>query len=329
MDEPVRVEQSRNRGAAESAGSPSSLNADTSGSLKCTGSPLILAHYRPASYTRPNNETRAAFCDPSPPPGTRTGGSFVAGARLTTAPPAGILKNVTTSGRFAGILSRLRRRARLERNLRWRSAERIFTNIHLRNEWKGRDSVSGTGSDHENTRALIRALPTLLNDLGIETILDIPCGDFHWMKEVPLGRIRYTGADVVPALLTGNSCQFETSDVTFVKLDLLKNSLPRVDLVLCRDCFVHFSFKDVRRAVANICASRSKYLLTTTFIARVENQDMLTGSWRPLNLECAPFRFPRPIRLLDEQCPESEGAFADKCLGLWRIDDLRISFDPR
>jgi hypothetical protein len=138
-----------------------------------------------------------------------------------------------------------------------------------------------------------------------------------------------TGADIVAALVTANRRQFETSGVTFAKRDLLNDALPQVDLVLCRDCLVHLSFKDVKRAVANICDSRSKHLLTTTFTARVENSDKLTGSWRPLNLECSPFRFPPPIWLLDEECPDGDGVYRDKCLGLWRIDDPRNSSEYR
>ena len=98
---------------------------------------------------------------------------------------------------------------------------------------------------------------------------------------------------------------------------------PAVDLILCRGCLVHFSFDDIARAVRAICASGSRLLLTTTFRARTANLPAKTGQWRPLNLEIAPLNWPPPIALIPEGCTENDGAFADKVLGLWRIDDLK------
>jgi hypothetical protein len=62
-----------------------------------------------------------------------------------------------------------------------RSRERLFTNIYRSNHWGGADSVSGGGSDLEQTSALRAALPGVLQRLGVRTLLDAPCGDFHWM----------------------------------------------------------------------------------------------------------------------------------------------------
>ena len=36
----------------------------------------------------------------------------------------------------------------------------------------------------------------------------------------------------------------------------------------------------------------------------------------------APFNFPPPLRLVNENCTEGDGAYGDKCLGLWRLADL-------
>ena len=101
--------------------------------------------------------------------------------------------------------------------------------------------------------------------------------------------------------------------------DVLTESLPKADVVLCRDCLVHFSARNVRRAVANIIRSGSTYLLTTTFPRRHSNRTIVTGDWRPLNLCAAPFNFPQPLQVISEEHPEP---YADKSLGLWRISDL-------
>jgi hypothetical protein len=153
-------------------------------------------------------------------------------------------------------------------------------------------------------------------------MLDIPCGDFWWMKEVELGNICYTGADIVHDLVEGNK-QYENRNRSFRKLDLIRDELPAVDLVFVRDCLVHLSFEDIFKALQNIVDSKSRYLLTTTFTARDKNRDIATGQWRALNLVLAPFNLPQPEVLINEYHPKKE--YADKCLGLWHIRDVSES----
>jgi hypothetical protein len=85
---------------------------------------------------------------------------------------------------------------------------------------------------------------------------------------------------------------------------------------------VHLSFADIHRALSNVRRSRITYLVTTTFPGCEVNEDIVTGDWRPLNLELEPFGFPGPSELLNEGCSEAGGLFADKSLGLWRVADL-------
>jgi hypothetical protein len=203
------------------------------------------------------------------------------------------------------------------------TTEKIFTNIFEKNEWRGVFSVSGIGSGLDQTRKIVEELPSLLRDLEVSTMLDIPCGDLNWMKSVDLGEIRYLGADIVKELISHNQKKYETATVSFICANLITDKLPAVDLVFCRDCLVHLSFADIFRALKNICDSGSTYLLTTTFPDRTENRDIETGEWRVLNLELEPFKFPQPAQILVEGCTEDNGLFADKSLGLWRIDELK------
>jgi hypothetical protein len=202
------------------------------------------------------------------------------------------------------------------------TVEQIFTDIYRRNWWGGTVSVSGTGSAPEQTRVIAETLPGLLRELGVSTLLDLPCGDFHWMSRVPLDGIRYIGGDIVLELVEKNRVTYQRPGVEFRLVDLLTDTLPRADLVVCRDGLVHLSNADILRAVRNLCNSRSGYVLTTTFPGRKHNDDILTGDWRTLNLEASPFRFPRPLRMINEECTELDGAYADKSLGLWRLVDL-------
>jgi len=210
-----------------------------------------------------------------------------------------------------------------------KSTEDVFTGIYRSNAWRGKVSVSGTGSDVHQTIIITRELPALFNDFNISTMLDIPCGDFHWMKNVDLSSIDYTGADIVKELIRKNREKYARDGVRFQHLNLIKEKLPKVDLVFCRDCLAHFSFADIFLALDNVCNSQSEYLLTTTFTGRIVNYDIVTGQWRTLNLELAPLVLPKPLKIINEGCTECDGAYKDKALGLWRIADIRESLTRR
>ena len=197
-----------------------------------------------------------------------------------------------------------------------------FTRIFTANEWRDSESKSGTGSNLEQTAVLRERLPALLAELGIRTLLDIPCGDFYWMQHMDLPLERYIGADIVTELVDSNRSRHASSVREFVRLDLVKDSLPKVDLVFCRDCLVHLSNENIRKAVANIKRSGSRYLLTTGFSELKENVDILNGNWRRLNLTLAPFFFPPPSLIVCEECTEENGAFHDKCLFLWELSRI-------
>ena len=215
-------------------------------------------------------------------------------------------------------------RQRLRPATRQRSTEEIFTSIFQRHAWGGTDSVSGPGSDASQTARLVANLRTLIDEHEIRSVLDIPCGDFQWMQRVNLNGLSYVGADIVRELVVQNQ-RHAANGITFRHMDLLAYPLPKVDLILCRDCLVHFSFDDIFTALENLCASGSRFVLTTTFPSRPINVPIATGKWRTLNLEQAPFRFPPPIAVLEEGCTEGGGEYADKSLGLWRLSDVEIS----
>lgn len=216
-------------------------------------------------------------------------------------------------GLLNGLLERVRPRRRQD----------VFDTIYRDNSWNDPESRSGAGSNLQQTAAVRRELPRLLGDLSATSLLDAPCGDFWWLSEVDLGDVQYTGVDIVPALIEQNTAAYGAGNRTFLVADVVNTPLPAADVILCRDCLVHLSFADVRATIANFVASGSTYLLTTTFTEHKRNYDKQTGRWRPLNLCAAPFNFPAPLRLVNEDCPEEDGSFSDKCLGLWRLEDLR------
>jgi SAM-dependent methyltransferase len=193
----------------------------------------------------------------------------------------------------------------------------VFEAIYHSNHWGGAESRSGTGSSVMQTRVIRDALPQLLIALECRSILDAPCGDFNWLSHVPLGA-EYFGYDVVEPVIAANIARYASKQIHFVRADITSTRLPSVDLILCRDCLVHFSYADVFLTLRNFINCGARYLLTTTFPGR-SNRDIVTGDWRPLDLERSPFDFPKPVRVLNEECTEFDGAYCDKSLGLWDL----------
>jgi hypothetical protein len=206
--------------------------------------------------------------------------------------------------------------------------ETIFTRIYDSNKWKGSESGSGPGSAVRRTEPLREGLASLLRKYSVRTLLDVPCGDFNWMRHMELDVDRYIGMDVVPEVIRDNQIAYSDEVRSFRAADVTADPLPQVDLVLCRDCLVHFTEDEAMSAVNNIRASKSTYLLTTTFHSLEENGRGSTGGWRPINLERSPFRFPAPIEYLPETDYDPDRPYSDKSLGLWRVEDLPDRLQP-
>jgi len=150
--------------------------------------------------------------------------------------------------------------------------------------------------------------------------LDIPCGDFNWLKEVDLSFLSYTGADIVEELVNKNIEKYSSTQRKFIKLNILEDELFQVDMIFCRDLLQHFSNKHIFQAIDNIKKSKSRYLLTSSQIETKENSNIITGDFRPLNLLLPPFSFPKPLRIIDEKFPTKEDF--DKSLLLWKIIEI-------
>jgi hypothetical protein len=165
------------------------------------------------------------------------------------------------------------------------AAKDVFKKIKENNSWGSSESVSGTGSSLEQTEILVVELSKLIKEKRIKTFIDIPCGDFNWMRNVDFLDVDYIGADIVDEIIKENIEKYETFNKKFMVIDIIKDSLPKSDIVFVRDCFVHLSYKNIFKAIKNIKRSGSKYLLTTTFTSVNKNNNIVTGNWRPLNLQ--------------------------------------------
>jgi hypothetical protein len=207
----------------------------------------------------------------------------------------------------------LMRIRKLQRALSTRDPAVIFETIHRATLWSKGESISGPGSSLAYTQNLRAQLPTLLAQFSIRSIYDAPCGDFNWMSTVDLEtpQIDYRGADIVRAVIESNRGRFTGPRRRFDVANIISDPFPDADLWICRDALFHFSYEDIGRTLRHFVASKIKYVLTTTHLAKgtFENKDIPTGDYRPIDLFSKPFNFPSDV--------------------LFRITDYVEPYEPR
>lgn len=210
------------------------------------------------------------------------------------------------------------RRALLALNPRQR-IRAAFTQHYRSRGWLEPETVSGRGSTLQRTDAIRREIPALFRELHVRSVLDAGCGDFHWFQTLELELDRYVGVEVVEELAAINQERYGNDRRQFVSLDVTRDDLPRVDLILCRDCLVHLKNGQIRAALRNFRRSGSTYLLATTFTGDHPNEEAPLGGWRPVNLKRAPFNLGPPLRLISERESVEDERYLDKSLGLWAL----------
>jgi len=205
----------------------------------------------------------------------------------------------------------------------------LFSCIFKTNAWLDPNTKSGSGSNLQQTTIIRKILPEVFRQLSIKSLLDVPCGDFYWMKETDLSSLEiYIGADIVPEIIKSNKEKFATNKRSFRQLDIITQALPKADAILCRDCLPHLTNAEIKTAINNIKKSGATFLITSTYPERYENQDLtisqLSHLWRyrPINFQLAPFNFPPPLVIINEGNTENNGSISDKSLGIWRVADL-------
>lgn len=187
----------------------------------------------------------------------------------------------------------------------------VFERIINNKEWT--QHICGPGSTIEYTENLRKNLNEFLLKYKITSFLDIPCGDYSWMNLITLSpSIRYIGADVVDSLIDQNQKNYPSID--FRVLDITKDKLPAVDLLFCRDCFLHLSFTDLHLALTNISNSEIKYVLMSNWNNNKRNYDDIeTGGSRIINFLEPPFEFTNPIDSIIDFIP----GYPKRSLMLW------------
>lgn len=194
----------------------------------------------------------------------------------------------------------------------------LFTKYYEENTWGSGESKSGPGSTLEHTQHTREEIAKIIEEYKIASILDAPCGDYNWFQHIPR-TIPYTGGDIVEAMVERNYMMYGNDITHFKVIDITHDKLPKADLMICRDCWPHFSDANIRKSIDNFLRSDIPYLLTTN-CGISENNDIETGGFRFLNLNMPPFSFGLPLKVISEW--QWDG-FPPKTLVLYHRDAIQ------
>jgi len=182
----------------------------------------------------------------------------------------------------------------------------IFTSIYKSAHWNQGEnklqkefiSVSGHGSNINTDQFynLISNFKNALDIYKIESILDMPCGDVLWIKEIfKKKNINYLGVDIVENLIKSNKELYENDKVKFLNRDIIEFSTDKkIDLVFLRDFFIHINNSDIKKVINNLKDMNIKYFAFTNYEIE-KNTDVVTGKHRKVNLQLEPFNLGKPI----------------------------------
>lgn len=228
---------------------------------------------------------------------------------------------------MADLVEELRALPRDEQHARLRQIvpglglQERFALLHRLGVYHHAESLSGAASTLDETSRFRAVLPDWIAAHSVATLLDIPCGDFHWMRRVQFAG-HYTGVDIVPEIVQENRRVHGSDRREFLLLDATRDPLPKVDLIVCRDLFVHLGNRDVLAALRNMVASGSRLLVTNHFRDRLDNPEIESGDFRAINLCRPPFHLPEPESSVLEESDLADGLFRDRCMALWRLPEV-------
>jgi len=184
--------------------------------------------------------------------------------------------------------------------------KKIFTSIYKSNHWVQNGdslpqefvSVSGHGSNigTDQYKQLVNNFTNIIEKYQINSILDMPCGDFLWIKELVKNKdMKYLGIDIVEELIKNNNFKFKNEKINFQSFDIVNfNTNKEFDLVLIRDLFLHIKNFDIIKIINNLKSMNIKYIALNSYNNK-KNLDVTIGQHRKVNLLIEPFNLEKPI----------------------------------
>ncbi len=175
------------------------------------------------------------------------------------------------------------------------TSEERFTTIYREAKWgvneKG-EGFSGCGSTVREAAPYMKFLQDFIKKNKIKTIVDVGCGDWTFSQYVDWNGAKYTGIDVVRAVIDKNNAQFSTKKISFIHSDGMDMNLPKADLIICKDVLQHLPDSEIEKFLKQLhkfkhCLITNDVDPTTKTSENSEEVDLTYG--RHLDLTKAPF----------------------------------------
>jgi len=153
-------------------------------------------------------------------------------------------------------------------------------------------------------------LYNVIKKYNIRSILDAPCGSFHWMQHVVQNAtaekgptFKYHGIDIVESVI--NKSKAIHSQVhpnwKFSLVDITSQPVPQgYDLIFSRDALQHLPLLKVINALENFAKSNAKFLLVGSYEHNKLNRNINVGDVFYINLFIAPFNLSNHIEIYEE-----------------------------
>ena len=183
----------------------------------------------------------------------------------------------------------------------------VFTSIFESKHWvqngdrqpKEYISISGHGSNINTKQSnnLISSLLIFIEKYQINSLLDMPCGDFLWMREFlkKKSEIKYLGIDIVDEIIKKNKKKYENEKVKFASFDIINfYTEEKFDLVFMRDFFIHINNSDIKKILINLQKMNIDYFAFENYDIK-KNEDVTIGRHRKINLKLDPFNLGEPM----------------------------------
>lgn len=180
----------------------------------------------------------------------------------------------------------------------------------------GDETQCGAGSTMAATANVRAWLPGALKRLGVDLLIDAPCGDRNWIRHVDLP-CRYWGIEIDPDHVFAArdvGVEVRQNDLRLPWLSPLPSQWQGRTAFLSRDFFQHLDDEDGLKVLNNFRASGAKYLIATDHgvveNGKLEHKDGYP--FRLISMTAPPFNLPPPI----DQCDDGKHG---RILGVYRL----------
>lgn len=173
-----------------------------------------------------------------------------------------------------------------------KTRKEIFKEIYKEDLWEYYPGSGREGKKRESQPYLNFLKQFLKEHPEIKVVLDIGCGDganfanFDWEDDR-----EYIGIDIVGSVLEKHPFK-DRKNCRLKSFDFLSNPLPKADLILCKDVFIHLKNEEIERALDLFL--QYPYTLLVNDYDNLErkvyvNTDIETGGYRCLDLLSFPY----------------------------------------